>query len=65
MSDICPRCGSRMVEKPPSVIYTSNPPQWDKIMWCGCGYTESRGRVRGKTIEESMQSEWEKINEKP
>lgn len=62
MSDICPKCGKIMVEKPPTEILTSYPPQWRCIMWCGCGYTEDRGLVRGKTAEESMQDEWERIN---
>lgn len=62
MSDICPECGKIMVEKPPTEIFTSYPPQWRCIMWCGCGYTEDRGLVSGKTAEESMQDEWERIN---
>lgn len=51
-----------MVEKPPSIIYTSNPPQWDRIMWCVCGYQENMGRVRAKSLEEQLRDEWEKAN---
>lgn len=51
-----------MIEKPPTVIYTSNPPQWDRIMWCKCGYTENLGRVMGKTDEEILNDEWERAN---
>jgi len=58
----CPQCGSYMVEKPPTVIYCSYPPQWDSVMWCGCGYQEYRGRVYGKTPEQSLRDEWETIN---
>ena len=58
----CPRCGSTMVEKPASFIYTSNPPQWDSVIWCACGYQESRGRVYGKSLDESMLDQWHKAN---
>ena len=58
----CPRCGSYMIEKPPTVIYTSNPPQWDRVLWCGCGHQESRGRVYGKTEDETLRDEWEARN---
>ena len=58
----CPRCGSAMVERPPTVIYTSNPPQWDSVMWCGCGHQENRGRVYGRTVEESLRDQWEMAN---
>jgi len=60
----CPRCGSVMVEKPPTVIYHSNPPQWDSVMWCGCGYTENMGRVRGTTQEERLIDDWKRANKK-
>jgi len=56
----CPKCGSNMVEKPPSVIYASNPPQWDRVMWCGCGYQENMGRVHGTTPEQALRDEWER-----
>ena len=62
MKNQCPRCGKTMVEKAPTVIYTTDPPQWDSVMWCGCGYSENRGRVWGKTPEQSLQEEWEHIN---
>jgi len=59
----CQRCGKTMVEAPPTVIYASNPPQWDRIMWCGCGHQENLGRVFGLTAEERMRKEWEEINQ--
>lgn len=59
----CPRCGSHMVEKPPIVIYTSNPPQWDSVMWCACGYSENCGRVHGKTQEQLLHEQWEQANQ--
>ena len=46
----CPKCGSNMIENPPAMIYPTNPPQYDLIMWCGCGYTENGCRVYDKTI---------------
>lgn len=55
----CPRCGSVMVEKNPTIIYNSNPPQWDRVLWCGCGHQESRGRVSEKTAEEYLREAWE------
>ena len=64
MSDRCPRCGSVMIEKPPDRVYTSNPPQWDSVMWCGCGYSENRGRVFAKSQEESLMDEWKRRNNK-
>lgn len=36
----CPRCGSVMVEKQPTMIYASYPPQWDRVLWCGCGHQQ-------------------------
>ncbi len=51
-----------MVEMPPTVIYPTNPPQWDSVMWCGCGHQESRGRVYAPSAEQSLRSEWEKAN---
>ena len=59
---VCPRCGKNMVEKPPTEIFLSYPPQWDRIWWCGCGYQESDGRVRGKTAEETLREQWEEAN---
>ena len=58
----CPRCGSNMVEKPPAIIYTSIPPQWDSVMWCACGYSENRGRVYGQTQEQMLHEKWKKAN---
>jgi len=58
----CPRCGKLMVQKPPDRLYLSNPPQWDCIMWCGCGYQENLGRVQGMTEEESLRDQWESLN---
>ena len=60
----CPRCGSVMVEKPPTMIYASNPPQWDRVVWCGCGHQQDMGRVRGKTPEDSLREQWERANGK-
>lgn len=60
----CPRCGSVMVEKPPTMFYASNPPQWDRVMWCGCGHQQDMGRVRGKTPEDSLREQWERANGK-
>ena len=61
----CPKCGSVMVERPPTMIYASSPPQWDSVMWCGCGYEQNMGRVRGKTAEETLREKWERANHKP
>ena len=58
----CPRCGSVMIEKPPDIIYTTNPPQWDQIMWCGCGYQENLGRILAKTEHEILMYNWERAN---
>lgn len=60
----CPRCGSTMVEKPPTMIYASNPPQWDRVLWCGCGHQQDMGRVHGKTAEQSLLEAWERANGK-
>lgn len=60
----CPICGSNMVEKPPAVIYTSNPPQFDSVMWCACGYAKNKGRVHGKTQEQMMREQWNLANVK-
>jgi len=51
-----------MVEKPPTVIYTTHPPQWDKIMWCGCGYEKNMGREWGKTEGEILREKWKEAN---
>jgi hypothetical protein len=61
-SNKCPRCGSNMVEKPPTMIYASYPPQWDSVMWCACGHQENRGRVRGKTSEQMLRDDWDRAN---
>lgn len=58
----CPRCGSNMVEIPPTVIYASNPPQWDSVMWCACGHSENRGRVRGQIPEQMLRDQWGRAN---
>jgi len=60
----CPRCGSVMVEKQPTMIYASYPPQWDRVLWCGCGHQQDMGRVHGKTAEQAMREEWERANGK-
>lgn len=60
----CPRCGSVMVEKPPTLIFCSNPPQWDRVLWCGCGHQQDMGRVYGKTAEQSLREQWERANGK-
>lgn len=62
VSMTCPRCGRQMVHQPPSCMYASNPPQWDDVVWCGCGYTEDRGRVSGMTAEEALRAAWEAAN---
>jgi len=51
-----------MVEKPPEQIYCSYPPQWDCVMWCGCGHTEDRGRVYGMTYEQFLHNAWKEAN---
>jgi hypothetical protein len=51
-----------MVEKPPSVIYASNPPQWDRVMWCACGHTENLGRTHGESAQDSLLAEWKRMN---
>lgn len=53
-----------MIEKSPTVIYTTNPPQWDRVMWCGCGHQENLGRVYGQTESESIREQWEAANGK-
>jgi hypothetical protein len=53
-----------MVEKQPTMIYASNPPQWDRVLWCGCGHQQDMGRVHGKTAEQAMREEWERANGK-
>lgn len=58
----CPQCGSQMVHRPPKVFYCLNPPQWDDEVWCGCGYSESRGRVTAMTEEEALRAAWECAN---
>ena len=58
----CQRCGANMVEKPPSCIYTTNPPQWDSVMWCACGHVENLGRVRGKSAEDTLMDAWRREN---
>ena len=58
----CPVCGANMVEKEPGEIYTSSPPQWDLWMWCGCGYQEKIGRVRGRSEEDLLRDKWEAAN---
>ena len=58
----CPNCGSNMVEKSPVMFYPTNPPQYDSVMWCGCGYTENRGRVYDKTEDEQLYDLWKRIN---
>lgn len=52
-----------MVEKPPTVIYASNPPQWDSVVWCACGYSENRGRVRERTQEQMLHEQWKDANQ--
>jgi len=51
-----------MVEKAPSMVYLTNPPQWDSVMWCSCGYAENLGRVYGKTADQYLQEKWERAN---
>jgi len=58
----CTRCGSNMVEKPPSQIYCTYPPQWDSVMWCACGHTVNMGRVYGRTDGQVLQDKWNQAN---
>lgn len=60
MKNDCPKCGSIMVEKPSEKLYLTDPPQWDCVMWCNCGYTEDRGRIIGKTKEELLKETWDR-----
>ena len=62
MIKTCPRCGANMIEKPPAIIYLSEPPQWDRVMWCGCGYQENLGRVIAPTQEENLRDKWGQAN---
>lgn len=61
-NDKCPHCGSNMIEKSPTIIYPTNPPQYDLVMWCGCGHTENRGRAFAKTENEKLYEQWKRIN---
>jgi len=51
-----------MIEKPPVMIYSANPQQYDSVMWCGCGYSENRGRVFSKAEDEQLYDLWKKAN---
>lgn len=58
----CPICGMVMVERPPEFEYASYPPQWDKVLWCACGYQKNCGRVRGRSDAEILKERWDKAN---
>ena len=60
----CPRCGSNMIEKKPSVIYLTNPPQRDSVLWCACGHSEDRGRVYERSSESRLLDDWKIANGK-
>ena len=51
-----------MVERPPTIVYATYPPQYDREWWCGCGHTESGGKVFERTIEQELKDQWEIIN---
>jgi len=57
----CPCCGKIMVEDTGSIIYPTNPPQYDLKYRCfGCGYTENTGRVYAKTRQEKLEEDWKR-----
>lgn len=60
--EACPNCGKLMIETMGNNVLASNPPQYEIILWCGCGYRESRGYHRGISQEEMRRNEWERIN---
>ena len=62
---ICPKCGKQMIKTTTGVALTSYPPQYPMQWWCGCSYTERAETIRGTTVEESRQKEWEELNETP
>jgi hypothetical protein len=58
----CLKCGKNMIEKSPNIVFLTDPPQWDKIMWCACGYTENLGRVYEKTEKQILHERWKEAN---
>ena len=62
MNNTCPKCGSKMIKTTGPNIRASYPPQYEIIMWCGCGVRESRGWQSGRTIEEVNMDEWKRLN---
>jgi len=58
----CPRCGSQMVEHPPGKIYMTDPPQYRRIMYCGCGYSEDQGVVFDRPVREQLHEKWKEAN---
>lgn len=62
MNNQCPQCQKKMLETTGPSVRLTYPPQKETIMWCGCGYRESRGWFQEKTQDELRMEEWHKIN---
>jgi hypothetical protein len=62
MINTCPKCSAKMIETTGPSIKLSHPPQYEVVMWCGCGYSESRGWKRAYTTEEIKMYQWKKLN---
>jgi hypothetical protein len=62
MNNQCPQCQKLMIETIGPSVRPTNPPQTETVMWCGCGYSESRGWKWLKSSEELRMEEWNRIN---
>ena len=62
MINTCPKCSAKMIETTGPYVRASNPPQHELIMWCGCGYSESRGWKSAYTTEHVRMEEWKRLN---
>ncbi len=60
---ICPKCQKKMIKRSTGLVLASYPPQYPQEWWCGCGHKEPAETLRGKTDEEYVREEWERINE--
>jgi len=66
MINTCPKCSAKMIETTGPCVrglrFYHHPPQYEIIMWCGCGYSEHVGWKKAYTTEYVRMEEWKRLN---
>ena len=61
-TQICSKCGKKMIKISTGITLTSYPPQYPQKYWCGCGHEEPAETVMGTTPEQENMNLWKDAN---